>query len=376
MSTTSAISSNPTRNNGATVLNAGNIDNTNVTNAPGVSILGLGADKGSIRTPYNALIRTVREDFQRGALGATVWGSGVGWDNASIPTLQNLSGSSGIYSPTVGSAANGELLYLGKTTIQPCRVNSIFYSLDGTHAEPGSPGLIYKVNPSGYIWAQVRQSTGGIGRMHRISYALNAASGAFGIISAMTHVASGLQTTHDFDLNRPDGKHVVKIGMGIDGSGVTLYVNDVASISGDVPAELTNDATFVGVRSSADSNPDCNYDAFEIFENLSNDLPNLERSVPSATPIFNGSTVLGDNKTIRDTLDNNIPAHRQKLSQNTITKGGQTDEPTALPYYDEFRNDSLGTGVTIDRANQSAARYLEGGGAAEVPTTTSYEPKN
>ena len=364
MSTTSAISTNPTRNSGGTVLYGGNIDNENVANAPGIAILGLGAHKGSIANPYDTLINTLREDFERGVLGATTWGSGIG---DSVPTLQNLSGSSGIYSPTPGSAGDSELLYITAPITKPFQADVLFYTVDAADAAPGSPGLVYRNNGSCYIFVQLRQTAAGIGRMHRISYIWN---------DVTTHAASAVQASHDFNILRTDTKDVVKLGMKIEGSGVTLYVNDVESISANVVRDLTDDPTFVGVRSVADSTPDCNYDIFEISENLTNDQPNLQRTT-TAAPINDGQTILHDNQTIRDTLDNNIPAHRQKLTVNTVKKGGELDTPvTELPYYDETQTDTLGTGVTIDRANQSSMRFLEGQGAVEAPASSSYDTKN
>ncbi len=374
MSTTNAISANAVRNSGGTVLNGGNIDNENVANAPGISILGLPAKRGS--NPYNTLISTIREDFERGVLGTSTWGSGLSLLGSSIPTLQNLAGSSGIYSPTPGSAGNAELLYISSAIAKPFQADILFYTLDSTNANPGSPGLIYRNHGSGFIHVQLRQSTGGIGLMHRISYAWNGGSGLLGARTAMTHLVSGIQTTNDFNLLRKDSKEIVKLGMRIEGSGITMYVNDIASISGDVPRQLTDDATFVGIRSVADSTPDCNYDIFEIFENLTNDRPSLQRST-TAAPIHNGQTILSDNKSIRNTLDDGRPAHRQKLNDLTTKKGGEPEVPvTQLPYYDETQTDSYGSGVKIDRINQSSLRYQQGRGIIAVPTSTGYDAKN
>ena len=365
MATSNAISANAVRNSGGTVLYGGNIDNENVANAPGFdTILGMGANKGSIANPYNVLVNTIREDFERGVLGTTVWGSGIG---SSVPTLQNLNGSSGIYSPTPGSAGDSELLYLTTAINKPFQADVLFYTLDSTNASPGSPGLVYRNNGSGYIFVQLRQSTGGIGLMHRISYVWNAVT---------IHVVSGVQTAKDFNRLRADSKEIVRLGMKIEGSGVTLLVNDVESISGDVARQLTDTATFVGVRSVDNSTPDCNYDIFEISENLTNDKVDLQR-VTTAAPIHDGQTILHDNKTIRNTLDDGRQAHRQKLTYNTVKRDSERNVPvTKLPYYDETQTDDFGSGVTINRANQSSIRFLEGQGAVEVATSAGYDAKN
>ncbi len=355
MSTTTAISSNPTRNDGGSILNGGNNNGENVANTP---TLLSNAQTNTLATINLQLVAL--DEFRRGSVTST-WGSGLPAD--SDWGILNLSGVSGLDSVTPTTAQGDELLFLNRGVTNRYKVKTVFEWGTVANDIPGSPGFVMRINPSGFLHAYNRQDPLGQGRLSVIAYTWN---------DVYTAVASGNLTTTAANLaNRQTNRDLAELEMTVEGSGVTFIINSI-SIAGDIARQITDLGGFIGVRQISSGNTDYMYHNFELHIDTQGNN-SIQKSISTNLIDNNNNTILHANKTIRNHLGTprNINYNH---NIRTIQKGGQLDVPiTKFPDLDIPKHDVFGSGEVLTRANQSSYRANVG---AKAPTQFNYDAKN
>ena len=168
MATTTAISSNPQRNDGGSILHGGNNDGTNITNTP---TLITNANSNPVSSGINFQL-AFKDEFNRAVIG-TNWGSGL--PNDAAWGIVNLNGASGLRNDdfNIVGGQGDELLYLGHAVSNRYKLKTLYEWADSSDDIPGSIGFVARVNSSGFIHVYNRQSQLLGGRLQAITYTWN-----------------------------------------------------------------------------------------------------------------------------------------------------------------------------------------------------------